>query len=467
VTTHANATAANAATPAAAVGAAVPDYSEVSERILLACALDENRRTLLNRMLSVLANDDFHLEQHKLLWSCLRTLNENSLPHDAVAVLDYSTSRGMFVGGVEYLMALCEDALGRSATDEAVEGAATRVKEFSTLRRLSALMQQGQQLCASGRNATDVLGVIEDDLRNLRKMSESSRNGPEHVRGAISDVLATVDRQMDGEQIQAISTGHPELDALIYGFTDGDLIVLAARPSMGKTAGAMDLSRHIGMRMGTPQERKVLFFSTEMQKEALARRALAREGRIDLGTLRSGQLNDSDIGRLSEAAGMLEQSGIYIDDEPGLSLAELRARSRAFVSEHGKCVIVVDYLQNLAAPEGVETRSHVGLVSNGLKGLARELGVPVIALSQLNRGLEQRANKRPVMSDLRESGNIEQDADVIMFLYRDEVYNPDTKEPGICEWIIGKQRDGAIGTVKLGFEKTTGLYYSLDHGGGY
>lgn len=456
---------ASAPPPAASTIAPPTMYSEASERAVLSAALNENRGPLLNRLLALLASDDFYLDQHKVLWSCIRTLSDNSLPHDAMAVLDYTSSRQLFVGGVEYLAALCDDPLSVAASDEAVDAAAKRIKGYSTRRRLQEVFKQGQLLCASSREPEEILGVVEDDLRNLRKLNESSRKGPEHIRGSIDAVLDKVQRQMDGEVGVGVSTGHDELDGLIYGFNDGDLIVLAARPSMGKTAAALDVTANIAGRTGTPEEREVLIFSTEMEKEALARRALARAGRIDLGALRSGELSNDDVGRLSEAAHILEQSGIYIDDEPGISLAELRSRARSFVAEHGKCVIIVDYLQNLAAPDGVETKNHVGMVSNGLKGLARELGVPVIALSQLNRGLEQRANKRPVMSDLRESGNIEQDADVIMFLYRDEVYNPDTKEPGICEWIVAKQRDGAVGTVKLGFQKNIGLFYSVSLAG--
>lgn len=450
---------------AASTGLAAPStYSEASERMILATALNEDRRPLLNRLLSLISNDDFYLDQHKVLWSCVRTLNDANQPHDAVALLDFTSSRQLFVGGVEYLMTLRDDPLAAVTSDEAVDAAAKRIKDYATLRRLVALFKQGEVLCASGRAPEDILGVVEDDLRNLRKLSQSSRSGPEHIRTAIGAVVETIYRQMDGEAPAAISTGHQELDDLIFGFCDGDLIILAARPSMGKTAGMMDLARNIGTRMGTDSARKVLIFSTEMEDEALGRRALAREGRIDLGRLRSGQLGEEEISRLSDAAYALQESGVYIDDTPGLTLAEIRARARAFVAEHGKCVIMVDYLQNVSAPEGMDTRAHVGMVSNGLKLLARELAVPVMALSQLSRGLEQRANKRPLMSDLRESGNIEQDADVIIFMYRDEYYNPDSKEPGICEWIVAKQRDGAVGTVKLGFQKTTGVFFSVTTG---
>lgn len=447
---------------AAATTMAAWMWSEPSERVILHCALVDDRKPLLGRLMALLASDDFHLDAHKVLWQAIRTLADSGLPHDTLSVLDYCSSRQLFVGGVEYLAALQDDVLAQAATEDAIDQAALRVKEFSTRRRLALLLRQGEALCKSDRPVGDLFSVIEDDMRNLRKLSESSRSGPEHLKKSLAKVLEQVERQMDGEPIQAIPTGFDDLDRLIYGFADGDLIILAARPSMGKTAKALNLARNIGTRHPDDSGfRKVLLFSTEMLDEALARRLVAREARINLGDLRRGELSGEDITRMSESLTVLEASGIYIDDTPGLTLHEIRARSRAFVAEHGKCLIVVDYLQNLAAPEGVEKKDHVGASSNGLKMLARELGVPVVALSQLNRGLEQRANKRPVMSDLRESGNIEQDADVIVFLYRDEVYNPDTKEPGICEVIVAKQRDGAVGTVKEGFDKATGLFYNL------
>lgn len=451
----------SAARGAVPSNAAAALYSEPSERALLSCALNEQRRPILHRLLGLLSNDDFFIEQHAALWSCIQTLNNNSQPHDPMAVLDYSARRQVFVGGAEYLAALMEDPLAVVASDEAVETAAQRVKDYATLRRLSAALDQGKLLCASGRPVQDVIGVVEDDLRNLRKLSETSRSGPKHVKTAIGKVLEQMQMQMDGELQPAVPTGYDDLDQMIYGLSDGDLIVLAARPSIGKTAMLLNICRNIALNREQP--RKVLIFSTEMVDVALARRLMAREGRVNLASIRRGNLTSEEISRLSEGIGVLEHADIYIDDEPGLGLPELRARARAFVAEHGKCVIGVDYLQNMEAGEGVDRKDHVAAMSRGLKQLARELGVPLIALSQLARTLEQRQNKRPIMSDLRESGQVEQDADVIMFLYRDEVYNPDTKEPGICEVIVAKQRDGAVGTAKTGFDKTTGAFHSLHH----
>lgn len=453
-----------AAIPQAAAAAMTPVsmFSDASEKIVLANAFREDRGPLINRLMALLAAEDFYLEQHRSLWSSMRALADSGKPHDVAAVLDYCNARQVFVGGVEYLAQLHDDPLAATASEQAVDAAAKRIKEWSTKRRFMEVCRQGMALCASASEPDEIMGAVEDDLRNLRMLSKSASTGPQHISTAVLKVLDSVQRQMDGEPILACSTGFDELDALIYGLVPGDLIVLAARPSMGKTALALNVGVNVGRRVATDKNAfNVLIFSTEMGSEALARRALATAGRLALTDLRRGELDGDDFSRLSEAMEVLQHAGIYIDDTPGISLHELRARARAHVAKHGKCVIIVDYLQNLGNTDGLETKDHVSKISNGLKMLARELGCPVVALSQLSRGLEQRANKRPLMSDLRESGTIEQDADVVMFIYRDEYYNPDTKEPGIAEVIVAKQRDGAVGTVKLAFEKLTQQFVSV------
>jgi replicative DNA helicase len=435
-------------------------FSEGSERLLLSIGLTETRKPLLNELLGLVSHDDFHIEHHGALWNIIRNLNDGQASHDAMAILDYTRSRNIFVGGVEYLAHLHDDPLAANASDDAVLAAAKRVKEYCTRRRLSALSIQAKALSESGQPVDQVISLIEDDLLNLRKLSESSRSGPQHIRVALGRVLEDMQNQMDGTLPIATSTGYDELDKLIYGLADEDFIILAARPSMGKTAAMMNLSRNVAT---GPARLPVLIYSTEMKDVALGRRALSRESHVNLESIRRADLNEMDFGRITEGLAKLEESEIWLDDTPGLSLHEIRSRSRSFVAKHGKCLIFVDYLQNIAPGPGQhETKEHVSAVSKGLKLLARELKVPVVALSQLSRTLEARANKRPIMSDLRESGQIEQDADVIIFLYRDSVYNPDTKEPGICEWIVSKQRDGAIGTVRLAFDGPTNHFYSVD-----
>lgn len=437
----------------------VPLFSVESERLLLGAALDEVRKQFVTGLLPRHAPEEFHLEQHATLWRCINALHDNSLDFSPISVLDYTRRHNLFAGGTEYILGLADDVIARAASDEAINEASKRVKELAVARKLESILQQGMRLCKqAGQSPGNVLSLIEDDLMNLRKTSESSRAGPLHVREGVMGLLDRLQRQMDGEKIgTGVSTGSPQLDQLIGGLVDEDLIILGARPSMGKTAAMLNLARD-GCTAGQP----ALVFSLEMKQVALTQRLLSREARINGMDLRTGVIRDEDWGRLSEGADTLGSADIWIDDTSGLTLQEIRSRARTFVASHGKCTIYVDYLQHVGRREGEDEKSHASNVSRGLKGLARELKCPVVALSQLNRSLESRANKRPIMSDLRESGSIEQDADVIMFLYRDEVYNPESKEPGIAEWIVAKQRDGAIGTIKRPFTAPTGHFGDFD-----
>lgn len=446
-------------TPADQQTTDVPLYSVESERLLLGAALDEVRKQFVTGLLPRHAPEDFHLEQHATLWRCISALHENSLDFSPVSVLDYTRRHNLFAGGTDYIFSLADDILAKAASDEAINEASRRVKELALARKLEAILQQGMRLCKqAGQAPGNVLSLIEDDLMNLRKTSESNRSGPTHIREGVSNLLERIERQMDGEKIgTGVTTGSPQLDELIGGLVDEDLIVLGARPSMGKTAAMLNLARD-GCKAGQP----ALIFSLEMKQVALTQRLISREARINGMDLRTGVIRSDDWSRLSEGAESLGKADIWIDDTSGLTLQEIRSRARTFVATHGKCTIYVDYLQHVGRRDGEDEKSHASNVSRGLKGLARELKCPVVALSQLNRSLESRANKRPIMSDLRESGSIEQDADVIIFLYRDEVYNPETKDPGVAEWIVAKQRDGAIGTVRRPFTAPTGHFGDFD-----
>jgi replicative DNA helicase len=431
-------------------------YSVESERLLLSTCLKSDRRALLGQLLGLVSRDDFSIEQHSHMWHSVASLNEAGSAHDITALLDYTRKASIFIGGLEYVAGLMDDPLALTASDEAILDAAKRVKNYATLRRLRDLMRQGGIMCEQGTHDVDtIISYVEDELMNLRKLGESSRSGPVHLRDTLMVAMDHMQNQMDGKVVPAVTTGYENLDGLITGFADEDLIILAGRPSMGKTAMLTNLGRNGAVL----QAQTALVFELEVKGRALGLRMLAREARVNLGDLRGAKVRDGDWERITDALETLSSAPVWIDDTPGLTMHEIRSRARTFVAQHGKCTIYIDYLQFVAARPGVDTKNHVSEVSRGLKGLARELKCPVVALAQLNRALEARANKRPIMSDLRESGNIEQDADLIMFIYRDEVYNPDTREPGIAEVIVAKQRDGAIGTVRLGFAGPTNHFF--------
>lgn len=446
--THTNA-------PPSSDGHQIKAFSQESERLLLGAALDPARKLLIASLIPRHPPEDFWLDQHGNIWRALQALSDMGMEHDATAVIDHLRRHNLFGGGVEYVMDLADDPIIQAMGDDSIRQASQRVQSLGNLRRLDKILGEGLRLCRlAGQDAGQILAQVEDDLLNLRRVTESGRAGPIHIQEGVGMVLERLQRQMDGETIgTGVTTGSEALDKLTGGLVDEDLIVIGARPSMGKTAKLLNLARD-GARAGKP----ALVFSLEMKQVALTQRLLAREARINGMDLRTGMLRDEDWARLSDGAHTLSSLDIWIDDTPGLTLNDIRSRARTFVAAKGKCTIYVDYLQKVAPQEGDDDRTHASKVSGGLKGLARELKVPVVALSQLNRSLESRTNKRPIMSDLRESGAIEQDADVIMFLYRDEVYNPESKEPGICEIIVAKQRDGAIGTVKRTFHAATGTY---------
>jgi replicative DNA helicase len=351
-------------------------------------------------------------------------------------------------GGLSYLGTLARDT--PSAAN--IRAYADIVRERSVLRRLIAV---GTEIAdcgfePQGREVRELLDFAE------RRVFDIAEVGRKHSQGFVSikDLLtAAVDRidhlyQQDSP-ITGVATGWDDLDEKTAGLQDGDLIIVAGRPSMGKTTLAMNIAEHAAIKDGIG----VAVFSMEMPGEQLAMRMMSSLGRIDQHKVRTGKLEDDDWPRLTSALSMLKDAPLYIDDTPALSPTEVRSRARRLKRDHGNLgLIMIDYLQLMQVQGQVENRTtEISEISRGLKSLARELSVPVIALSQLNRSLEQRTNKRPMNSDLRESGAIEQDADVIAFIYRDEVYNPDTNDKGVAEVIIGKQRNGPTGTIRLTF----------------
>jgi replicative DNA helicase len=373
-------------------------------------------------------------------------------------------------GGITYLNALAQSV--PSAAN--VRRYAEIVRERSILRRLIAASDEIATAAFNpqGRPVSQILDDAEGKIFRIGEEGARTKQGFQSMDKLVAALLDRVNElhEQGAEEVTGVRTGFIDLDRMTAGLQPGDLVVLAARPSMGKTAFALNIGEHVAVQEGLP----VVVFSMEMGASQLALRLVGSLGRIDQQHLRTGALKDDEWARLADAVDRIQHAAVFIDETPGLTPAELRARARRQARQCGKLgLIIVDYLQLMSgSSSNEENRATVlGEISRGLKGLAKELQCPVIALSQLNRSVETRTDKRPMMSDLRESGAIEQDADVIMFIYRDDYYNKDSKEPGVAEIIIGKQRNGPTGTVRLTFLKPLTRFDNLAPGsnfdGGY
>jgi replicative DNA helicase len=393
---------------------------------------------------------DFYREDHRLIFRAIHDLHESSRPCDAVTVSEWFESHGKTdqVDGGNYISQLANNT--PSAAN--VAAYADIVREKSILR---SLIDVGATITTSafssdGRESGTLLEEAERLVFAIADKGSRSRSGFVSVRDTLGEAMSKIEElnAFEGD-ITGISTGFLDFDRLTAGLQPSDLIIVAGRPAMGKTTFAMNIAEHAAIKHG----KSVAVFSMEMASLQLVMRMFSSVGQIDQNRIRTGTLDDLDWPKLTSAMNLLHKSEIYIDDTPALSPADLRARARRLKREHDIELIVVDYLQLMSVPDSKENRAtEIAEISRSLKTIAKELNVPVIALSQLNRSLEQRPNKRPVMADLRESGAIEQDADLIVFIYRDVVYNPETAEKGKAEIIIGKHRNGSTGTVHLAFQ---------------
>ena len=403
----------------------------------------------MDKVADKLGEDDFYRKDHRLIWRAIAELANKGMPCDAVTLGDWFDANGMveLVGGASYLIELA------NATPSAANIAAYAdiVREKSVLRQLidagTAITEDGYR--PEGKSVQEVMELAE---QRVFKIAESGARGKKDIvsmRTAVSEAFRLLSQRYENRgQLTGVSTGFTDLDELTSGLQPSDLIIVAARPSMGKTAFALNIAEAAAMR----GKKSVAVFSMEMSASQLAFRLISSLGRIHQSHLRTGDLAEEDWPRVTSAITMLSDAKIFIDDTPAMSPVEMRSRARRLQREHGLGLIVIDYLQLMQVPGNKENRAtEISEISRGLKALAKELDVPVIALSQLNRSLEQRADKRPMMSDLHESGAIEQDADVIMFIYRDEYYNKESPDKGLAEIIIGKQRNGPTDTVKLAF----------------
>lgn len=426
----------------------VPPHSLEAEQSVLGGLMLSSKAW--DQVADKISEEDFYREDHRLVFRAIHDLHENSKPCDAVTVTEWFESHGKIaqVDGGSYISQLANNT--PSAAN--VGAYADIVREKSILR---SLIDVGAEITTSafssdGRASKTLLEEAERLVFAIAEKGSRGGSGFVSVQETLKDAMARIQELNEFEgDITGIPTGFQEFDRLTAGLQPSDLIIVAGRPAMGKTTFAMNLAESAAIRHG----KSVAVFSMEMASMQLVMRMFSSIGQIDQTRIRTGSMDDMDWPKLTSAMSLLHKSKIFIDDTPALSPAELRARARRLKREHDVDMIVVDYLQLMSVPDSKENRAtEIAEISRSLKTIAKELNVPVIALSQLNRSLEQRPNKRPVMADLRESGAIEQDADLIVFIYRDEVYNPETSEKGKAEIIIGKHRNGSTGTVHLAFQ---------------
>lgn len=442
----------------------IPPHSIEAESSVLGGLLLDN--TAWERVGDLLKYDDFYRYEHRLVFAAVAALVEANKPADVITVNEHLQNQGKAdeIGGLGYLNSLAQYV--PSAAN--IRRYAEIVRERAILRKLVSASDEisTSAFNPQGKPVAKILDEAEQKIFNIGEEGSRMKQGFQGMDTLVVQLLDRVEEMANNpNDITGVPTGFYDLDRMTSGFQAGDMVVLAARPSMGKTAFAVNIAEHVALNEGLP----VAIFSMEMGASQLAVRIVGSIGRIDQGHLRTGKLTDEEWPRLTEAIEKLRNISLHIDETPGLTTTELRANARRLARQCGKLgLIVVDYLQLMSgsSSSGENRATELSEISRGLKMLAKELQCPVIALSQLNRSVETRTDKRPMMSDLRESGAIEQDADVIMFIYRDDYYNKDSKEPGVAEVIIGKQRNGPTGTIKLAFLKHLTRFESLASGSG-
>jgi len=424
-----------------------PHSAEAEQAIIGSLMLDNQTWDKIEHML---CETDFYRTENRILFKVIAHLVAKDQPFDVVTVLDSlkSSDEEHVAGGEAYLFELANN----TPSVANVVAYARIVREKSVQRQLisvageiaDAAYQPGE------REVSDLLDFAETRVFSIAEQT-AKEGGPEAMQSIVVRAVEKIDSLFhQGSAITGVPTGLTDLDNMTSGLQESDLVIVAGRPSMGKTSLVMNIAEHVAIEAKKP----VLVFSMEMPSDSLAMRMMSSLGRIDQNNIRSGKLNDDDWSRVTSTVHMLSEAPIFVDDSPSLSPADLRARARRLAKEHGSLgLIVIDYLQLMKVPgfRADNRAAEISEISRSLKALAKELKVPVIALSQLNRSLEQRQDKRPIMSDLRESGAIEQDADLICFIYRDEVYNEDSPDKGTAEIIIAKQRNGPIGRARVAF----------------
>ncbi|MGP1953191.1 MAG: replicative DNA helicase [Arsenophonus sp. ET-KM2-MAG3] len=431
-------------------GLKMPPHSLEAEQSVLGGLMLDNERW--DHVSERVTNGDFFSRPHRTIFSKMQTLFERGRPIDLITLSESLEQQGELdsVGGFAYLAELAKN----TPSVANINAYADIVRERAVVRDMITVANEiaDAGYNPQGRTSEELLDLAESRVFQIAETRTNKDDGPKRIEEILSETVEKIEQlyQNPHDGVTGVSTGYQDLDRKTAGLQNSDLIIVAARPSMGKTTFAMNLCEHAAM----TEEKPVLIFSLEMSANQIMMRMLASLSRVDQTRIRTGQLDDEDWARISSTMGILmEKRNMYIDDSARLTPTEVRSRSRRIYREYGGLsLIMIDYLQLMRVPSMPDNRTlEIAEISRSLKSLAKELQVPVIALSQLNRSLEQRADKKPLNSDLRESGSIEQDADLIMFIYRDEVYNDDSDLKGVAEIIIGKQRNGPIGTIRLTF----------------
>jgi len=421
------------------IGRSLPHSIDVEESLLGAMILDVEAVTTASE---ILKKDDFYKESHKILFQTIMDMYKNNETIDTLLLKTKLETLGMLneIGGLSYISKLTDAG---ALTTNAFHYSKV-IEEKAILRRL---IRASSEIVTKGYNSESADKLLEAAEKSIFDISQKkNRKGFSPINEILEITYDQIEALAEAEgSITGLSTGFSQIDEKTSGLQKSDLVLVAARPSMGKTSLAINICQNTALKGAT-----VAIFSLEMAKEQLVQRMLSTEALIKVGDIRDGNLNEDDWISLSKASANLAKANVFIDDTPGINLMEMRAKSRRLKMQHGIDLIMIDYLQLMSSTEGNESRQQeISAISRGLKALAREMECPVMALSQLSRAPEQRADHRPILSDLRDSGAIEQDADIVMFLYRDEYYNQESEDKGIAELIIAKQRNGETGTIKL------------------
>jgi replicative DNA helicase len=431
----------------------LPQNIDAEQAVLGALFLEPEA---IYRVLDIIRPEDFYHHGHRLIYEACLELQESGEPVDLLTVTDRLRKDGVLekIGGAAYVASLVE--LVPTASN--IEHYARLIEEKALLRTLISVASRISEMGYDQREAAERL-VDQAEQMILELGSRRGTAAFVPLGEILKQTLERIEEIYRNKgRIAGVSTGFTDLDRLCSGLQNSDLVILAARPSMGKTALALNIAHHVAAKEQLP----VAIFSLEMSREQLVNRLLCAEARVDQYRLRTGNLRDEDWERLVEAAARLQNVPLFIDDTGGASLRDIRARAKRMHAENGLALVIIDYLQLMQPNRRAENRQQeISQISRGLKELAKELNVPVLALSQLSRAVEQREKKRPMMSDLRESGSLEQDADVVMFIYREEYYYPETDRKGIAEIIVAKQRNGPVGSVELGFFRESPRFVNL------
>jgi len=419
----------------------LPHSIEAEQSVIGSIIMDREAITVASELIT---GEDFYSRQYGILFETMLEMNDSGQPVDLVTLQDRLRSKDVppEVASLEFV----RDLITAVPTSANIKYYANIVAQKSTLRKLIRLNEEIANNCYAGQESLEF--ILEDTEKRMFELLQRRNSGDlVPIRQVVMNAMDRIESASKNKgNVTGIPTGFTDLDYQTAGMQPSDLVLIAARPSMGKTAFVLNIAQHVAFVQNLP----VVIFSLEMSKEQLVNRMFSLESRVDAQKLRTGQLSDQDWEKLIESAGVIGRSKLMIDDTPGISVAELRSKCRKLKLEHGLSMIIIDYLQLMSGSGRSDSRQQeISDISRSLKAIAREMNVPVLALSQLSRAVEQRPDHRPILSDLRESGAIEQDADVVMFIYRDDYYNHDTDKKGVSEIIIAKQRNGPIGTVEL------------------